>query len=108
MKFFCKYIALGRPWNCKLRRKTGNRRRDRARRVNASSGEMKMFRLSGCLVVSVLALGLSAPAQVGEKQAERVVNRPRVPGKLRLHLRERREEPRGKVKVSERTVDWEA
>ena len=68
-----------------------------------------MFRFSGCLVVSVLALGLSAPAQVGHKQAERIVNRPRVPGKLQLHLRERREEARGgKVKVIERTVDWEA
>src|SRR5947209_3434222 len=68
-----------------------------------------MYRLGGCLVVSLLALGLSAGAEVGEKQTERVVNRPRVPGRLRLHLRERREEPHvsGKVKVVERTDDWE-
>jgi len=69
-----------------------------------------MFKFGGCLVLSVLALSLSAPAEVGEKQAERVANRPRVAGKLRLHLRERREEPRdsGKVKVVERVADWEA
>jgi len=66
--------------------------------------------MGGCLVVSVLALGLAAQAEVGEKQTERVANRPRVPGQLRLHLRQRHEEPRGsgKVKVVERTVDWEA
>src|SRR3954451_25092355 len=103
MKFLFKYIELARPRNCKLRRKNENHRRDFARRVNASSEEVKMFRLGGFLVVSVLALGLSAPAQVGEKQAERVVNRPRVPGKLRMHLRERQQEVRGngKVKVIE-------
>ncbi len=69
-----------------------------------------MYRMGGCLVVSVLALGLAAQAEVGEKQTERVANRPRVPGQLRLHLRQRHEEPRGsgKVKVVERTVDWEA
>jgi nicotinamidase-related amidase len=68
-----------------------------------------MFKLGGCLVLSVVALVLSAPAEVGEKQAERVANRPRVSGKLRLHLRERREEPRdsGKFKVIERVTDWE-
>src|SRR5262245_41096504 len=76
---------------------------------NVCSGEAKMFRIVGPLVLSVLALGLLAPAEGGEKQAERIANRPRVPGKLRLHLRERREESpgSGKFKVLERTVDWE-
>ena len=37
-----------------------------------------------------------------------MANRPKVPGVLRLHLRERREEPAGSgdVKIVERTVDW--
>jgi nicotinamidase-related amidase len=34
--------------------------------------------------------------------AEPITNRPKVPGKLRLHLRERRE-----IKAVERTADWE-
>src|SRR5207248_503887 len=39
-----------------------------------------------------------------------VTNRPKVPGTLRLHIRERREEPAGsgKLKVVERTVNWKA
>jgi nicotinamidase-related amidase len=46
----------------------------------------------------------------GSGAAGPVPNRPRVPGKLRLHLRERREVPKGsgKVQVVERAVDWEA
>src|SRR5262249_51135739 len=69
-----------------------------------------MFRIGGCLVLSALALGLAAPAGAGGEQAEPGANRPRVPGMLRLHLRERREEPRGsgKFKVVERAADWEA
>jgi nicotinamidase-related amidase len=37
-----------------------------------------------------------------------ITNRPKVPGVLRLHLRERREEPAGSgtIKIVERTVDW--
>jgi nicotinamidase-related amidase len=48
-------------------------------------------------------------AQTQQKQEVPLANRPKVPGKLRLHLRERREEPRksGQVKVVERTVDWD-
>jgi nicotinamidase-related amidase len=39
----------------------------------------------------------------------RIANQSKVPGKLRLNLREHREEPKGsgKFKVVERTVDWE-
>jgi nicotinamidase-related amidase len=39
----------------------------------------------------------------------RIANQPKVPGTLRLNVRERREEPResGRFKVVERTLDWE-
>jgi hypothetical protein len=68
-----------------------------------------MSRLSRLLPPAVLAALLAGPAGGGDKD-EPVVNRPKVPGKLRLHLRERREEPpgSGKVKVVEGTVDWAA
>ena len=66
-----------------------------------------MYRFGGCLVVSILALGLSVPAEGGEK-LEPVANRPHVPGKLRLHLRERQEDKgNGGVKVVEKSVDWD-
>jgi len=60
------------------------------------------------LAVMVFVRGeLATPCDQDET---RITNRPKVPGKLRLHLRERREEPAGsgKLKVVERTVDWEA
>jgi hypothetical protein len=65
--------------------------------------------------VAVATLGVVAfsGAQTGgnkevPKEA-RITNRPKVPGTLRLNLRERREEPggSGKVKVVRRTVDWQ-
>jgi nicotinamidase-related amidase len=62
------------------------------------------------LCATALLVGaFSVPPATGDKEEERLPNRPRVPGKLRLHLRERREEPTGsgKIKVLERTVDWE-
>jgi nicotinamidase-related amidase len=39
----------------------------------------------------------------------RIANQPKVPGKLRLNARERREEPKGsgQFKVVDRTLDWE-
>jgi nicotinamidase-related amidase len=42
-------------------------------------------------------------------QEVRIVNQPKVPGTLRLNVRERREEPKGsgKFKVVEHTLDWE-
>ncbi len=50
------------------------------------------------------------PAISSNKPVEPVANRPKVPGKLRLHLRQRKEEPSGsgKFKVVESTTDWEA
>ena len=58
---------------------------------------------------AVLTLALVPLAATGDKEDERVVNRPKVPGKLRLQLRERREEPAGsgQLKVVEQTVDWD-
>ena len=65
----------------------------------------------------ILALTLAAVAILGSivftlaqpqpSKDTAIANRPKVPGKLRLHLRERREEPKGKSKVIERTVDWD-
>lgn len=57
----------------------------------------------------LLALCLSsAVAGAAEPGSGAITNRPKVPGVLRLHLRERREEPvgSGKFNVIERTVDW--
>lgn len=63
------------------------------------------------VVVSVMITGLVflVYGQTEEKKAPRLANRPKVPGKLRLHFRERREDPRasGQFKVVERTADWE-
>jgi nicotinamidase-related amidase len=43
-----------------------------------------------------------------KKEESRIENRPKVPGKLRLNLRERREDPKGsgQFKIVERSVDW--
>ncbi|MBY0523279.1 MAG: isochorismatase family protein [Gemmataceae bacterium] len=61
------------------------------------------------LLISVLALGLTVPALTADKEEERLPNRPKVPGKFRLTLRERKEgTPKsGKFQVAEKTVDWE-
>src|SRR5262249_3749299 len=69
-----------------------------------------MHRLPCLILPAVLVACLFAPAAPGDKADELVPNRPKVPGKLRLKLQERREEPAGsgKIKVIERTVDWEA
>jgi nicotinamidase-related amidase len=64
----------------------------------------------GTLVVVSLALWPAVlPAPAGKEEAP-VPNRPKVPGKLRLHLRERREQPpgNGTVRAVERTADWDA
>lgn len=60
-------------------------------------------------LVAVTALGLliATVARPQQKQETTIANRPKVPGKLRLHLRERKEEPKGTTKVVERTVDWD-
>jgi nicotinamidase-related amidase len=53
----------------------------------------------------------AAPAAVAPAVPKevRIANQPKVPGKLQLHTRERREEPRGSggFKVVERTLEWE-
>ncbi|MSU80753.1 MAG: isochorismatase family protein [Gemmataceae bacterium] len=60
-------------------------------------------------LVSAVILGVVffTVAQPGEKKEVRIENRTKVPGTLRLSLRERREEPKGTIKVIERTVDWD-
>lgn len=60
-------------------------------------------------LVAALTLGVVVytVAQPGEKKEARLENRPRVPGKLRLNLRERREGATGQIKVNERSVDWD-
>src|SRR5687768_8117854 len=58
--------------------------------------------------VTILVLGSLTRDEPDRKADVRVENRPKVPGKLRLNLRERREDPRdsGKIKVVERAVEW--
>lgn len=68
-----------------------------------------MRRLSRWIVLAVLALGLAVPAVTADKEEERLSNRPKVPGKLRLSMRERREDAakKGLFKVADKAVDWE-
>lgn len=71
---------------------------------------MTRLMLSLMLVATaILGLCYFTVAQTEKKQEVRLENRPKVPGKLRLNLRERREEPKGsgQFKVVERSVDWE-
>ncbi len=70
-----------------------------------------MKRIVASLVLvgaAVLGATLFTGAQPTAKTQARLENRAKVPGKLRLTLRERREEPKGsgQFKVIERTVDW--
>ncbi|MBI3467867.1 MAG: isochorismatase family protein [Planctomycetes bacterium] len=69
-----------------------------------------MLNLNPRLCVALLVVSFTIPLPAAEPQAERVVNRPRLPGTLRLHVRERRETPAGggKVKAVERDLDWQA
>ena len=70
---------------------------------------MKRLILSMTFVgAAILGTAFFTVAQPGEKKEARIENRPKVAGKLRLNLRERREELKGsgKVKVVERSVDW--
>src|SRR5262245_17615022 len=63
--------------------------------------------IPGLVFFTVAPSGEKTPA--GERKETRIANRPKVPGKLRLNLRERREEPKppGQVKVALRSVDWD-
>src|SRR3954464_4408371 len=70
-----------------------------------------MTRIALCIsLLAVIGCGLVICSNVatGDRPTPRLVNRPKVPGQLRLNLRERREEPKGsgKVKVVERSMDW--
>ncbi len=60
------------------------------------------------LILSIAGLAV-APAAGQDAAAERNANRPKVPGMMRLHLRERKETPPGskQFKAVERTVDWD-
>ena len=63
-----------------------------------------------CWLLLLLALaGLVVPLGAEEMAAQPVPMRPKVPGLLRLHLRERKETAAGskEFRVVERTVDWE-
>ncbi len=64
---------------------------------------------AGAIGLTIVSLALLVPAAIGDKDEARLSNRPKVPGKLRLNVRERREDPAGsgKVKVVERAVDWQ-
>jgi nicotinamidase-related amidase len=64
-------------------------------------------------LLTALAFGVSSDGKdsprVADKEQPTLANRPKVPGTLLLHLRERREEPKGsgKSQVVERTVEWQ-
>lgn len=70
--------------------------------------------LRGCWLAIAAWLGVgwlpAAGVEPAAGDAASVVNRPRVPGVLRLNLRERRESPAGsgRFEVIERQVDWQA
>jgi len=61
------------------------------------------------LGLAVVTICLTLPRVSADREEDRQANRPKVPGKLRLQLRERKEDPAGsgKIKVVERSVDWE-
>src|SRR5262249_18310525 len=63
--------------------------------------------LATACISTVLPGGPSAAPQEAPREV-RIANQPKVPGTLRLNVRERREEPResGRFKVVERALDW--
>lgn len=60
------------------------------------------------LAVLISSVPSGSKTVAGADKQLAVANRPKVPGKLLLHLRERREETKGsgKIKVVERSVEW--
>ncbi|NLX95893.1 MAG: cysteine hydrolase [Rhodopirellula sp.] len=68
-----------------------------------------MTRAHQSLFASILAVLISSHLAAQEPVAEPLTNRPKIPGVLRLNLRERKETaPASKdFKVVERTADWE-
>jgi nicotinamidase-related amidase len=61
------------------------------------------------VIFSAARSGDTQVSQAAEPREARIANQPKVPGKLRLGVRERHEEPKGsgRIKVSERTLDWD-
>jgi nicotinamidase-related amidase len=59
------------------------------------------------VLAAALATVFFTSAKPAASRDDRIANQPKVPGTLRLTARERREDPRGKVKAVERTLDWE-
>ena len=61
--------------------------------------------------LTAVVFGVSSGGKVAppDKEQSPVANRPKVSGKLLLHLRERHEEAKGsgKIKVVERSVEWQ-
>ncbi len=72
--------------------------------------KLRLWLVLAALAAPVAVLSVSAPAAPDDRPDAPVPNRPRVPGKLRLQLRERRDMPKGtgKAQVVTRTVDWGA
>ena len=68
-----------------------------------------MIRNFRYVLTLAIAAWIVAPAVGQEAAKDRAANLPKVPGTLRLHLRERKETPPGskQFKAVERTVDWE-
>jgi len=68
-----------------------------------------MTRIAPHLFALPLVCMLTVPLAAKEAPGEAIPNRPKLPGLMRLHLRERKETAPGskEFKVVERTVDWE-
>jgi nicotinamidase-related amidase len=68
-----------------------------------------MGRLLRNIALAVVMIGLIAPVATGDKEEQRLPNRPRVPGKLRLKLQQRNETGKGsgQFKIVEKTVEWD-
>lgn len=60
------------------------------------------------LAAPVVAVALVVPGGQADRAEEALPSRPRVPGKLRLHLREFKKTESSRIERTERIVDWEA
>jgi nicotinamidase-related amidase len=67
----------------------------------------RLIRWTALALAAPVLLVPLAPVVTGDKPAEPVANRPRVPGKLRLWLRERHKAAGGQFRIVERTADWD-
>jgi nicotinamidase-related amidase len=67
----------------------------------------RLIRRTALALAGLVLLTPLAPVVTGDRPAEPVANRPRVPGKLRLRLRERPKAPGGQFRAVERTADWD-